>query len=84
MLKFGLVGRAQRIADGERYEESPGRSDLLGDFAQERKTYGGNAALFDDARDQSYGLVAQRSDRYEEYGVYLVLVQLGCYLRSSL
>ncbi len=84
MLKFRLVGPAQRIAHRERYEESSGRPDLLGHFAQERKTCGGNATLFDDARDQSYGLVAQGSDGYEEYGVYLVLVQLGCHLRSSL
>jgi len=45
MLEFWLVWRTQRIADGERYEESPGRSDLLGHFAQERQTYGGHATF---------------------------------------
>jgi len=31
---------------GKGYEESPGRSDLLGHFAQERQTYGGDATFF--------------------------------------
>jgi len=84
MLEFWLVWRTQRIADGERYEESPGRSDLLGHFAQERQTYGGDATFFYDARDQSDGLVAHRSDRYEEYCVHLILPQLSCNLRSGL
>jgi len=84
MLKLRLVGSAQGIAHGKRHEESPGRSHFLRHFTQERKAYGGDATLLDDAGDQSHGLVAHRSDGHQEYGVYLILPQLRCDLRSGL
>ena|SRR6516162_11944799 len=64
----------KRVRGGRTFSDTSRRSD--------RHTVG--MPLFYDARDQSDGLVAHRSDRYEEYCVHLILPQLSCNLRSGL
>ena len=55
--------------------QRPGRPDFLGDLAGQRDGYGGNSFLFDDALNQSHGLIAQASARRKDDNVNAIFFQ---------
>jgi len=84
VLQLRLMRFAKRVAVGERYEEASRRFHLHGHFAQQREADGGNPGLFDDARDQSHGLIADGSDGDKQNGVNAVIPKLLRHLRRGL
>ena len=81
-LAEALMGKGEGMAQGKAGVDRAGRLDLLADAAREGHRDGGDAGRFDDALDQSHGLIAQASGRGEDDGIHPILIKLvrhlGC------
>lgn len=63
-LQGAITGPAKGIAHGMIDEQASGRADQGGDIPPGGNRNGGNAHVLDNARDQTHGLVIERSSRY--------------------
>ena len=63
MLECGIVGPAQRVAEGERHEERTGRLGLLAVLAHHADGGGGDALGLERAGQHTSGVRAERSGR---------------------
>jgi hypothetical protein len=72
-LRRAVVGSAYDLAIGVAREESAWRANEERWLAQRRERHRGDATGLQLASDQSHGLVANRSDGYEQGGIGLLL-----------
>lgn len=79
-LPKALVGEGERVAQRKAGENGPGRFDFTADAPGEGHGDGGDAGRFDDALDQSDGLVADASGEGQQRQVHLVLLELPGHL----
>lgn len=76
-LLVDVSGFPQGVAEGPAQEHGPRWFDLLCVFAHDGDAHGGDAGMFDDALDQSYGLIADPSGRGQQNRIHGVFVQQG-------
>ena len=72
-LGLVVMGLAAGVAEWEVAEGEARHAALLHDVAGAAHEHGGNAVRFQVPRDQTHGLVANRSNRHKERDVDLVL-----------
>ena len=77
MLCFRIVRRAECITHRVIDEYAAGRFDLCNQVTAGCHTHRCDGVFFDDAADQTHGLVVERSGGYRNKNVDAVLVQRG-------
>jgi hypothetical protein len=83
-LQLGISWFAQRGTHGKRHEQRARRQHLSRHLAQKREANGGNAALLNDARDQSHGLITDGSGGNQQNGIHAILSELLGHRRRGL
>lgn len=68
-LHHGVIRLPARVAEGEVREHEAGNPALLDDIPRGADYYGRNAVRFKAAGDQTHGLMADRSKRYEKRNI---------------
>jgi hypothetical protein len=68
-LHHRIIGLAARVAEGEVREHEPGNAALLDDISRRPDYDGRNAVRLEVSSDQTHGLVADRSERYEKRNI---------------
>jgi len=74
-LQFRFVGLARRVPERVIQKRGARRVDCLGDVQRTTHAEGGNAGSFGVARDQSHGLMADRSHGNEQSDIDLFCQQ---------
>src|SRR6266853_3426857 len=84
MLKIRIARAAQRVAEGERYEEGAGRLGLLGVLAHHADGGGGDALGFERAGQHTSGVRAEGAGRRDQGHVDALVAEAAADLRPGL
>ena len=66
MLLLGIIGSLEGIAMAKRDQQRPGWTDLLGSNFQQLQNHSADSVAFKLCCDQTHGLIADGSDRYQQ------------------
>src|SRR5262245_6617681 len=84
MLQLGVVGTTERHTEWKRYEEGPGRLDLLGVLSDETDRRRSDTHLLQRSGQHTAGVRAVRSGGRDEGDVHTLVTQAAADLGAGL